>query len=99
MRGGAKARLATATGVGTRWKTRLRAAQQFAKSGLTSALLRVRPGGAGARGAPGCCMVGGPGHAPLPPPDARVAPPAATAPDSRTRSTDALTSDFGVPQP
>lgn len=99
MRGGAKARLATATGVGTRWKTRLRAAQQFAKSGLTSALLRVRPGGAGARGAPGCCMVGGPGHAPLPPPDARVAPPAATASDSGTRSTDALTSDFGVPQP
>lgn len=99
VRGGAKARLATATGVGTRWKTRLRAAQQFAKSGLTSALLRVRPGGAGARGAPGCCMVGGPGHARLPAPDARVAPPAATAPDSGTRSTDALTSDFGVPQP
>lgn len=37
-------------GVGTRWKTRPRAAQQFAKCGLTGARLRVRPGGAGARG-------------------------------------------------
>lgn len=37
-------------GVGTSWKTRPRAAQQFAKSGLSGACLRVRPGGAGARG-------------------------------------------------
>lgn len=37
-------------GVGTSWKTRPRAAQQFAKSGLSGAWLRVRPGGAGARG-------------------------------------------------
>lgn len=50
-------------------------------------------------GTPGCCTVGGPGHAPHPTPDAPVAPLAATAPDSGTRSTDALTSDFGVPQP
>jgi len=56
---------------------------------------RVAPCAPGRRwgaGGPGCCMVGGPGHAPHPPPDARLAPLAATAPDSETRLTGALTS-------
>lgn len=53
---------------------RPRAAQQFAKSRLAAARLRLRPGGAGPRGSRGCCILG---HAPQPLVDARAAPRAA----------------------
>lgn len=98
--GGAKTGLAaTASELAGRLDPELLNSSQSPGSRARGSLCAQAALGRWGGGTPRCCTVGGPGHAPHPTPDAPVAPLAATAPDSGTRSTDALTSDFGVPQP
>lgn len=86
-------------GVGTRWKIGPGAAQQFSKSRLAAARLRLRAGVRGAQGSPGCCLPGLPRTCPAPPAGRPCGSISCDSGGSGTRAPPTPTYDFGVPQP
>lgn len=96
--GGAKAVQATATASELAGRS-TPGGSTVRKLGLAAARLRLRAGGAGARGSPGCCIPGLPRTCPAPPAGRPRVSTACDSGGSGTRAPPTSTYDFGVPQP